>query len=220
MAAFGLDPTLALVIAGILVLIGLLLAFWGRGILRFLMAIIGMLIGGIIGYVVGATAITGGGALLAIGLGLVGAFLGLILFWKLVKIGFALVLGLLAAVLVLIAFGVPQQGAGVGDTRVIAAILVFLVVFALSYYFIEELICIITALIGGILVGVGAFLLLGPGTAGGVATWIVAAAAGGVIFLLGAFVQTRRVRRQKRIAAAVSTPPAVAPPPPPPPPAQ
>ena len=218
MAAFGLDPTLALVIAGILVLIGLLLAFWGRGILRFLMAIIGMLIGGIIGYVVGATVITGGGALLAIGLGLVGAFLGLILFWKLVKIGFALVLGLLAAVLVLLAFGVPQQGAGVGDTRVIAAILVFLVVFAVSYYFIEELIGIITALIGGILVGVGAFLFIGPDPVSGVASWIIAAAAGAVIFFVGAASQTMRVRRQKRIASAISQPPAVAYPPPPPPP--
>jgi len=217
MAALGLDPNLLLIIAGILVLIGLALAFWGRGILRFLMAILGMLLGGVIGYLAGA-AISGGSSLLAIGLALVGAFLGLILFWKLVKIGFALVLGLLAAVVVFLAFGLPTQGAGVGDVRVIAAILAFLVVFAISYYFIEELIGIITALIGGILVGVGTFLFIGPDPVSGVASWIIAAAAGAVIFFVGAASQTMRVRRQKRIASAISQPPAVAYPPPPPPP--
>ena len=220
MAALGLDPNLLLIIAGILVLIGLALAFWGRGILRFLMAILGMLLGGVIGYLAGA-AISGGSSLLAVGLALVGAFLGLILFWKLVKIGFALVLGLLAAVVVFLAFGLPTQGAGVGDVRVIAAILAFLVVFAISYYFIEELIGIITALVGGILVGVGAFLFLGPDPVSGIASWILAAAAGGIIFLVGATTQTMRVRRQKRIASAMSQPPvAYAPPPPPPPPPQ
>ncbi len=214
-----LDPSIVWAIAGILVVVGLTFAFFGRGILRSLMAIIGAVLGGVIGFLAGAFLVSGGGSLLAIGLGLVGAFIGFILFWKLVKIGFALALGVLAAALVFIAFGTPT-GTGAGDSRVIAAIVAFLVVFAIAYYFIEELIGIITALIGGILVGAGAYLFLGPNPVGGVQTWIVAISVGAVVFFLGAFMQTMKVRRQKRAKATMAAPRVYASPPPPPPPAQ
>ena len=212
-----LDPSIVWAIAGILVVVGLAFAFFGRGILRSLMAIIGAVLGGVIGFLAGAFLVSGGSSLLAIGLGLVGSFIGFILFWKLVKIGFALALGVLAAALVFIAFGTPT-GTGAGDSRVIAAIVAFLVVFAIAYYFIEELIGIITALIGGILVGAGAYLFLGPNPVGGVQTWMVAIAAGAVVFFLGAFMQTMKVRRQKRAKATMAAPRAYASPPPPPPP--
>jgi len=211
-----LDPSIVLVIAGILVAVGLAFAFFGRGILRSLMAIIGAVLGGIIGFLAGALLVSGGSSLVAIGLGLVGSFIGFILFWKLVKIGFALALGVLAAAVVFIAFGTPS-GTGAGDSRVIAAIVAFLIVFAIAYYFIEELIGIITALIGGILVGAGAYLFLGPNAVGGVQTWIVAVAVGAVVFFAGAFVQTVKVRRQKRAKASMGAPRVVAAPPPPPP---
>src|SRR3989442_1581461 len=181
MAILNLDPNIVLAIAGILVLVGLAFAFFGRGILKKIIGILGMILGGVLGYLGGAV-ISGGRGYLAIGLGLVGAFIGLLLFWKLVKIGFALVLGILAAALVFLSFGVPSSPTGAGDSRVIAAIIAFLIVFGISYYFIEELIGVITAIIGGILVGVGAYLFLGPDTVGGVRTWIAAAAAGGGVF--------------------------------------
>src|SRR3970282_1681095 len=98
-----LDPSIVWAIAGILVVVGLAFAFFGRGILRSLMAIIGAVLGGVIGFLAGAFLASGGSSLLAIGLGLVGSFIGFILFWKLVKIGFALALGVLAAALVFIA---------------------------------------------------------------------------------------------------------------------
>ena len=44
MAAFGLDPTLAYVIGGALAVVGLALAFWGRGIWKMIMALIGMVL--------------------------------------------------------------------------------------------------------------------------------------------------------------------------------
>src|SRR2546428_11497291 len=167
MAILNLDPNLVLVLAGILVVLGLVLAFFGRGILKKILGFIGMILGGVIGYL-GGSAISGGSGYLALGLGLVGAFIGLILFWKLVKIGFALALGILAAALVFLSFGPPASPTGAGDSRVIAAIVAFLIVFGISYYFIEELIGIITAIIGGIPPRVGADLVLWSGTLGGV----------------------------------------------------
>src|SRR2546422_105066 len=133
---FNLDPRVVLAIGAALVLLGLALAFWGRGIWRRIMALIGMVLGGIIG---------------------------------------------------------------------------FIVVFALSYYFIEELLAILTAAIGGALLGFGVYILLWPGG-------IIAAAAAGIgVFALGMVYQTMKVRRQKRVAASMAAPPtAWANPPPPP----
>src|SRR3989337_2683372 len=111
-APLGLDPNLALAIGGVLIVLGLALAFWGREIWRMLMAIIGAALGGILGFLLGA-GISGGSSLLALGLSLVGALIGSILFGWLVKIALALVLGLLAAGVVLVVFGAPS-GAGLG----------------------------------------------------------------------------------------------------------
>lgn len=211
----GLDPTLALGIGAALIVLGLALAFWGRGIWRFIMAIIGAALGSILGFIIGFAI---AGYLLGLGLSFVGAFIGSILFGKLVKIGLALVMGLLAAGIVFLALGAPT-GTGLGDARMIAAIVALLIVFAISYYFIEELIGFITALIGGLLLGLGAWIILGTGTG------LIAGGAGLAVFVIGAILQTMKTRRQKRVAAAVAAPPPSpayqypqAPPPPPPPP--
>jgi len=86
-------------------------------------------------------------------------------------------------------------------------LLVLIVVFAISYYFIDDIIGIITAAIGGLLLALGLYLLNA-----GVAT---AGLAGLGVFLLGAFVQTAAIKK-KHLARtrAAATPP---PPPPPPP---
>src|SRR2546427_4005480 len=205
MAILNLDPNLVLAIAGILVILGLALAFFGRGILKKIIATIGMILGGVIGYL-GGSVISGGSGYLAIGLALVGAFIGLILFWKLVKIGFALALGILAAALVFLSFGPPASPTGAGDSRVIAAIVAFLIVFGISYYFIEELISSITAIIGGILVGAGGHLFLGPETVGGIKTWGAAVAPRGESFFAGPVLQAMQGRPEKRVIAAAPAP--------------
>src|SRR3989442_4661194 len=97
----------------------------------------------------------------------------------------------------------PRSTAAKIDTPLIAAILVLVVVFGISSYFIDDIIGIITAAIGGLLLALGLFLL-------GVAT-ITAALAGLGVFALGAFVQTSTIRRRKR-ARAYAAP---SPPPPP-----
>jgi len=208
MAAFGLDPTLAYVIGGALAVVGLALAFWGRGIWKMIMALIGMVLGGVLGFIIGFAL---GGYLLGLILGLVGAVIGSILFGKLVKIALALVMGLLAAGVVFLALGAPT-GTGLGDTRVIAAIVSFLIVFALAYYFIEELIGVITAIIGGLLVALGVYIVLGTGNG------LLSGGVGLLVFIVGASTQTMKIRRQKRIAAAIAAPPPVYANPPPPPP--
>ena len=208
MAILEIDPSLAVFIGAALALVGLALAFWGRSIVARVMAMIGAVIGSILGFLLGV-AIAGyvGGLILA----LVGGFIGSLLFGKLVKIGLALVMGLLSAGLVFVAFGTPT-GTGLGDTRAVAAILVLFLVFAVAYYFIEEILGIVTAIIGGILLALGAYILLGPESG------TIAGAAGLVVFLAGAIRQSLKVRRQKRIAAAVASPAAYPNPPPPPPP--
>src|SRR5206468_2745418 len=101
---FSLDPRVVLAIGAALVLLGLALAFWGRGIWRRIMALIGMVLGGIIGFIAGYAigGFTVGGYtispyVLGLILSLIGALIGTLLFAKLVNIALALVIGLAAA---------------------------------------------------------------------------------------------------------------------------
>src|SRR2546426_553673 len=166
---FNLDPRVVLAIGAALVLLGLALAFWGRGIWRRIMALIGMVLGGIIGFIAGYAigGFTVGGYtispyVLGLILSLIGALIGTLLFAKLVNIALALVIGLAAAALVFFSLGASTGTATLADARVIGAIIAFVVVFALSYYFIEELLAILTAAIGGGLLGFGVGIPLGP----------------------------------------------------------
>jgi hypothetical protein len=191
------------IIGVVLVVAGLALAFWGHGIWSTIMSLIGALLGAAVGFLFGASLSSN----VAVGLilALVGAIIGSILFTKLVKVALAFLVGLLAGAAVYgLLGGRAQFTAGQIDTPLIAAILVLIVVFGISYYFIDDIIGIITAAIGGLLLALGLFLL-------GIAT-ITAALAGLGVFALGAFVQTSAIRRRKR-ARAVAAP---APPPPPP----
>jgi len=188
------------IIGVVLIIVGLALAFWGHGIWSTIMSLIGALLGAAVGFLVGASL----SANIAVGL-ILGAIIGSILFTKLVKVALAFLVGLLAGAAVYgVLGGRAQFTAGQIDTPLIAAILVLVVVFGISYYFIDDIIGIITAAIGGLLLALGLFLL-------GVAP-ITAALAGLGVFALGAFVQTSAIRRRKR-ARAYAAP---APPPPPP----
>src|SRR5437867_12491265 len=199
-------PEVTYILAAILIITGLALAFYGHGLWTTFMSMIGALLGSAVGFLFGAAL---GGVVAGLVLALVGAVIGSILFTKLVKVALAFLVGLLAAALV---YGLLRGSAnftGQLDPALIGALLVLIVVFGISYYFIDDIIGIITAAIGGLLLALGLFLL-SAGT-------VTAGLAGLGVFLLGALVQTAAIKKKKRARMrAVPTPP---PPPPPPPPA-
>src|SRR5947199_313949 len=197
------SPEIRYLLAAILILTGLALAFWGHGLWATVMSMIGALLGAVVGYLFGAAL---GGDLTGLILAIVGAVIGSILFTKLVKVALAFLVGLLAGAVVYgLLGGRATFTAGQLDTPLIAAILVLIVVFGISYYYIDDIIGIITAAIGALLLALGLYLLQ-------VAT-ITAALAGLGVFALGAFMQTAALRRKRRARAAAAT--AAAPPPPP-----
>jgi len=203
----GLDlGTAGTIIGAILVILGLALAFFGRSIWSTVMAIIGAFLGGAVGFIAGFAI---AGSPLDLVLAAVGAVLGGFLFGKLVKVALAFVVALLAAALVYILLGGPAsfQG-GALNTALIASLLTLIGVFAVSYYFIEELLGVITAIIGGLLLAGGLYLLLGPGSG------TTALLAGLGVLALGGALQTLAMRKKKRAAAAASADPFPPPPPP------
>jgi len=198
------SPEIRYLLGAILILTGLALAFWGHGLWATVMSLIGALLGSVVGFLFGVAL---GGDLAGLILALVGAVIGSILFTKLVKVALAFLVGLLAGAAVYgLLGGRAQFTAGQLDTPLIAAILVLIVVFSISYYFVDDLIGIITAAIGGLLLALGLYLLQ-------VVATTTAALAGLGVFILGAFMQTSAIRRKRQARAAAAT--AAAPPPPP-----
>ena len=198
-------------IGGVLIVTGLVLAFWGHGIWAMVMSMIGALLGSAVGYLFGVPL---GGNLVGIVLAIVGAVIGSILFSKLVKVALAFLVGVLVGALVYsLMNGQAYFTARTLDPALIVSLLVVVVVFGISYYFIDDLIGIITAAIGGLLVAAGLYIV-------NVST-LVAALAGIGLFVLGAYVQTRAINRKKRIKEeqkAMAAQATAYPPPPPPPP--
>jgi len=212
------------IIGILLILVGLGLAFAGRKLWTPFMSLVGAIIDGSIGYLVGEF-YSGGSGYVPLLTGLVGSILGSILFNYLVKIAMALIAAGIPAILTYYALGGNAQADQMAqDAPVLVAILVLLIVFALAYYFVEELIGVVTSLVGAFLLGAGVFLLTGSVSA--------AIGAAALVFLVGVVVQTLAVRaakkggawrlRRRRAQAVAQAPPArptvYAPPPSPPPP--
>ena len=199
-------PEVTYILAAILIITGLALAFYGHGLWTTVMSMIGALLGSAVGFLFGAAL---GGIVAGLILALVGAVVGSILFTKLVKVALAFLVGLLAAAVVYgLLGGSARFTEGRLDSALIGALLVLIVVFGISYYFIDDIIGIITAAIGGLLLALGLYLL-NAGT-------LTAGLAGLGVFLLGALVQTATIKKKQRARTrAAATPP----PPPPPPPA-
>ena len=198
------SPEVRYLLGAILILTGLALAFWGHGLWATVMSLIGALLGSVVGFLFGVAL---GSDLTGLILAIVGAVIGSILFTKLVKVALAFLVGLLAGAAIYgLLGGRAQFTAGQLDTPLIAAILVLVVVFGISYYFIDDIIGIITAAIGGLLLALGLYLLQ-------VVPTTTAALAGLGVFVLGAFMQTSAIRRKRQARAAAAT--AASPPPPP-----
>src|SRR5207249_1641119 len=187
------SPEVRYLLGAILILTGLALAFWGHGLWATVMSLIGALLGSVVGFLFGVAL---GSDLTGLILAIVGAVIGSILFTKLVKVALAFLVGLLAgAAIYALLGGKAQFTAGQLDTPLIAAILVLVVVFGISYYFIDDIIGIITAAIGGLLLALGLYLLQ-------VVPTTTAALAGLGVFVLGAFMQTSAIRRKRQARAA------------------
>ena len=219
----ALAPSAFVIIGVLLIAVGLALAFFGRKAWTPFMSLIGAVLGGSVGYFVGVY-YAPGGFLVPMALALIGSVLGSVLFNYLVKIALALIAAGVPAALVYLSLAPnPVADQSAQDTRVIVAILVLLVGFAITYYFVEEVIGVVTALVGVFLVGAGVFLANGGGS--------LAIASGGLVFVAGAVLQTFAIRAAKRgavwrfrraraVAAPAPRPPTQTsryPPPPPPP---
>src|SRR3989454_1186082 len=136
-------------LAGILILTGLALGFWGHGLWATVMSMIGALLGAVVGYLFGAAL---GGDLAGLILALVGAVIGSILFTKLVKVALAFLVGLLAGAAVYgVLGGRAQFTAGELGAPPIAGVPVLIVVFGISPYYIDDIIVVITPPVGGLL---------------------------------------------------------------------
>ncbi len=224
----AINPGTLAIIGILLILVGFALAFLGRKLWTPFMSLVGAILGGTVGYLIGGF-YAPSGYVVALVLSMIGAVLGSILFNYLVKIALALIAAAIPAILAYRAMNPnPRLDQSAQDTAVIVAILVLLVVFALAYYFVEELIGVVTSLVGGFLLGAGVFLAMNDGG--------LAIGSGAIVFVVGALVQTLAIRTAKRQgawriratqtppvppppepSAAPPTPPAAPPPPPPPP---
>jgi len=132
---------IVLLISVLLIGIGLAVAFAGRVVWKHVMSFIGATIGGIFGFVLG-TAV--GGVLVGLIAGILGAIVGSALFVFLAKVGLGAVAGVFAYVL----------GFAFTDSQV-AGLVLAVIAFALTVAFIETAIGIVTAIVGGLLVGIG-----------------------------------------------------------------
>src|SRR2546428_139201 len=189
------SPEVRYLLGAILIFTGLALAFWGHGLWATVMSLIVAVLGSVVGYLFGAAV---GGDQTGLILAIVGAVIGSILFTKRVKVALAFLVGLLAGAAVYgLLGGRAQFTAGQLDTPLIAAILVLIVVFGISYYYVDDIIGIITAAIGGLLLALGLYLLQ-------VVSTLTAALVGLGVFALGAFMQTAAIRRKRQAHSATA----------------
>ena len=134
------SPEIVLLIAFAIMLVGVVLAFAGRLVWRNVMSFVGAILGGIFGFTFG-TAI--GGPIIGLVVGILGAMIGGTVFMFLMEIGLGVVAGLLAYLVASIVF----------DSMLIG--LVFAAIaFVITIVFVEQAISVVTAIVGGLLVGI------------------------------------------------------------------
>jgi hypothetical protein len=128
-------------IFAVLLIVGIIIAFAGRIVWRHLMSFIGAIIGGLFGFVIG-TAV--GGPLVGLFVSMLCAIVGSFVFIFLAEIG----LGVVAS---LFTFFVAD--AILGEDYMIVALVIAGLAFVLTVVFIEQALGVVTAGIGGLLVG-------------------------------------------------------------------
>ena len=135
------SPELLALIGVAVLCLGFVLAFAGRVAWRHVMSFVGGAIGGIFGFVFG-TAV--GGLLVGLVVSMLGAVIGSALFVFLSKLGLGVVAGFLAFIV---------ASSVVGDT--LASLVLAGAVFVATLVFVEQAIGVVTAVVGGLLVGIG-----------------------------------------------------------------
>jgi hypothetical protein len=134
--------------------VGVVLAYLGRAIWGRLMTLIGLVLGGSVGYTSGALILPGfGGVALAI----VGALLGAMVFTWLVEVALAGMAGFLALYVSYRSF--VDLAVLEPSMALIIGLVIMLVVFSIAFYFMDRVMSYVTALVGAVLAGIGLFLL-------------------------------------------------------------
>ncbi len=135
------SPELLLLIGAVVLCLGFVLALAGRIAWKHVMSFVGGALGAIFGFVFG-TAV--GGVLVGFIVGMLGAIVGSMLFVFLAQLGLGVVAGLLTYVVAM----------GVVGNFIVSAMLAG-VAFLVTVIFIEQAIGVVTAVVGGLLVGIG-----------------------------------------------------------------
>ncbi len=170
----------------IVLIVGLLLCFFGEIIWEFMVSILGFMIGWTIGFAIGSAY---QGFLCGFGLAFVFGFIFSMLFQFLAKVAVALVCAALAFVgFYLLA---SEMGASPGASLIIGVI-AGLFILVLAIFYVEEIVGVFLAAIGGFLIGVAVYFL----TTGDLRA-VYAGLAGGGLFALGAAFQVSYQRRRK-----------------------
>ncbi len=171
---------IAPVVGLVLVASGLILGLVGRALLKTLMALVGAALGGALGFLLGEAIVEvpvrvaflrDADLGVALVMAVVGAVVGALLLGLLAKTGVAFLLAAVGA----------AAAAGLLGSNVVG-VLLFVPIFAVAFYFIDEVLGIAMALLGGLLVTSGAFILLDQAPA--------ALGVGGLVALVGGLVQT------------------------------
>lgn len=173
----------------IVLIIGLLLCFFGEFIWELMISLLGAMIGFMIGSIIGYSLTNQW--ICALGMGFLGAMIGSMIFQLLAKAAVALLCGLLAFAGV--AYLIYKSNPDDTSTPIIAGLIAAAVVFVLASIYVEEIVGVFLAAVGGFLIGVAVYFLVE-----GDAAIIYAVLAGGVLFLLGAVFQIMTQRDRKR----------------------
>lgn len=183
----------------VLLVVGLLLAFAGRTVWKHVMSFIGAIIGGLLGFTFG-TAI--GGWLVGFIVGMLGAMVGSAMFVFLSELALALVAGLLAYIL----------GDAVTGSQIVGLVAAA-VAFGLTVVFIKEAIGVVTAIVGGLLVGIALVWSEFVDMTMAVIAMFAVMVFGAAVQLMGVREEERRMREHPAAQAAAvaasvpSTPP-------------
>lgn len=187
------------IVALLLVVVGLFLAFAGRKAWRHVMSFIGAVVGGLLGYAIG-TAV--GGPLVGLMVSVLAAIVGSALFIFLANVAIGLTAGMLAFIV---------AGALSGNTLV--GLVAGLIAFVVTLVFIEAAIGVVTAVVGGLLVGIGV-MWLGQDMLLVVATMLGSMVLGGSFQMLALKEESelrdagRRVGSESAVAVAAASAPA------------
>jgi MFS family permease len=134
------NPELALIVTLLILLLGLLVAFAGRIVWKNVMSLIGALIGGTFGFVLGFAV---GGILLGLFVGMLSAVICSFVFIFLAEIGLGFVAGMFTYIIADALLG-----------NMIVALVLGAVAMTITIVFIQQAIGVVTAGIGGLLVGI------------------------------------------------------------------